>query len=57
MELNDDMVKYSRRFDCRRIYFFIYDPEKKIKKPTTFERAITHNRFKNIVVKTIVNRA
>ncbi|HDZ54587.1 hypothetical protein LCGC14_0101950 [marine sediment metagenome] len=55
-ELNDDLVKYSRRPDCKRIYFFIYDPEKKIKKHSTLERAFTHDRLKNIKVSLIINR-
>lgn len=55
-ELNDDLIKYSRRQDCKSIYFFIYDPEKKIKKPTTFERGVSSNKLTGIKVFTIVNR-
>ncbi len=55
-ELNDDLIKYSRRHDCKSIYFFIYDPEKKIKKPTTFERGVSSNKIRGIKVFTIINR-
>lgn len=55
-ELNDDLMKYSKYPNCKRIYLFVYDPEKKIKKHTTFERAIVSNKLQGIDVRAIVNR-
>jgi hypothetical protein len=55
-ELNDDLIKYSSHPKSKHIYYYVYDPEKKIKKPTTLERALTHNKVIGITVKTIINR-
>jgi len=55
-ELNNDLMQYSRNPKCKRIYLFVYDPQKKIKKHTTFERGISSDKLKNIKVSTIVNR-
>jgi|GEM_PF-1638753 ParB-like chromosome segregation protein Spo0J len=55
-ELNDDLIKYSRYPNCKRIYFFVYDPERKVKKHTTFERAVASSKLQGIDIKAIVNR-
>ncbi len=55
-ELNNDLIKYSRRSDCKNIYLFIYDPEHKIKKHTTFERGMSTKKLDGISVFTHINR-
>jgi hypothetical protein len=55
-ELNDDIMKYSRRSGCKMIFLFVYDPDKKIKKYTTFERGVTSNKLKNIKLLVKINR-
>ena len=55
-ELNDDLMKYSRRPDCKSIYLFVHDHDKKIKKHTTFERAVASTKLVGIKVSVIVNR-
>lgn len=55
-ELNNDLMQYSRHPKCKRIYLFVYDPQKKIKKHTTFERGVSSTKLKDIKVSTIINR-
>ncbi len=56
-DLNDDLMKYSRWPGCKRIFLFVYDPEKKIKKYSQFERGMDANKIVGIKVRTIINRA
>lgn len=55
-QLSEDIIKYSKNPQCKQLYFFVYDPEKKINKPELFERGINSTKMQGVTIKLIINR-
>lgn len=53
-DLSDDLIKYSANPACKKIYFFVYDPQRKITKPRQFEQGIERVKMAGIEIRAII---
>lgn len=52
-QLLDDIGRYSIRKDIKRLIFFVYDPDHRIKKPKSLKRDIEDKSNDNVVIEVI----